>query len=243
MHGEQVRTQIRTTVHSADAYFVNNFIDRSGKEPKSRLVLWSLVGDDLIPTIYRIRPFTYDSYNDWKFVLNASYRNGNLYATFNECWPNFKDGCMLSARLLRINTLNSQTEIDRTFGVNSKLDDKSSDRFHYRFPAIEANKNGDIVMVYSRYSIDKPQSQEVRFSVWYQNESDIRPSRRLHAAEAVGAWGTDTAGIAVDPADDNAIWIAHIFAAKNSAGNGYRRIAVGKVFGEPQRRAIIIKKP
>jgi hypothetical protein len=84
--------------------------------------------------------------------------------------------------------------------------------------------------VYSRFSTDESQwRQEVRFSVWYHNESDIRPSRLLHAGEAAMAWGTDTAGIAVDPSNDERIWIAHIFAAKDTAGQPDRRIAVGAV--------------
>src|SRR5262249_14916434 len=53
--------------------------------PKHYMVLWSLTGNALTPTLYPIRPFTIDRFDDWKFVLNASYRNGNLYATFQDC--------------------------------------------------------------------------------------------------------------------------------------------------------------
>jgi hypothetical protein len=232
MHGRQVNASLPSTVNSADAYFVNNFIDRSGKEPQSYLVLWSLAGDDLIPTLYHIRPFTFESHNDWKFVLNASYREGKLYATFQECvvWKAMGGDCRWSVRVLRVNMLTSKTEIDRTFGVNNKFDDKSSDRYEYKWPGIEANKNGDIVVGYVRFSSeDSKRAQQVRFSVWVHDEPDIRPSRLLRAGDAMFAFkNTDTAGIAVDPSDDEAVWVANIFAVPEA---NHQRIAVGKILG------------
>jgi len=221
----------------ADAYFVNNFIDRSHKDPKDPnkpqcfLTVWSLVGNDLIPKLYPINPFTADiANNDWKFILNAAYRDGSLYATFQEGGPNA--GKLWSIRMIRVNMLNQQVDPDRSFGLNN-VDDKPSDRFDYTYPGIQVNKHGDIVVVYARYSHDPAkQRMEVRFSVKYHNEPDIRPSRLLKAGEAIFKDGTDTAGIAVDP-DDEAIWIAHSFAAKDSLGNGYKKIAFGKVFGTP----------
>ena len=115
-------------------------------------------------------------------------------------------------------------------------EDKPTDRFSYEYPAIESTKDGDMVLVYARFSATLERPQEVRFSVWYHNEPDIRPSRLLHAGEApysatVFGTGTDTAGISVDPSDDGSIWIAQIFAAKDAAGKGTRRIAFGKVLG------------
>jgi hypothetical protein len=137
--------------------------------------------------------------------------------------------------VLRVNTLSEKTEIDRTFGGRNKIDDNPSQLFNYGYPGIEANKFGDMVLVYTRYPVDKPQRQEVRqevrFSVWLHTEPDIRPSRLLQAAEGIIRPGTDTSGIAVDPSDDERVWIAQIFAAKDKAGNPYRRIAVGRVFG------------
>jgi hypothetical protein len=185
----------------------------------------------LAPKLYPIGRFTDDDPKaDWKFVLSSSFRDGKLYATFQECWPG-ATGCLSSVRALRVNTLSEKTEIDRTFGGRNRLDDNPSQLFDYAYPGIEANKFGDTVFVYTRYSVDKPQRQEVRFSVWLHTEPDIRPSRLLQAAEADYTTGTDTSGIAVDPSDDEGVWIAQIFAAKDKAGNPYRRIAVGRVFG------------
>jgi hypothetical protein len=264
-------------VTSADAMWVNNFIDRSGQAMKSKiavleseikdlsgklkpagsekvseltrkvvekqaeieklkerrhyLTVWSLVGDNLVPKLYPIGRFTDDDpKSDWKFVLSSSFRDGKLYATFQECWPGAK-GCLSSVRVLRVNTLSEKTEIDRTFGGRNRLDDNPSQLFDYSYPGIEANKFGDMVLVYTRYSVDKPQRQEVRFSSWLHTEPDIRPSRLLQAAEADYITGTDTSGIAVDPSGDEGVWIAQIFAAKDKAGNPYKRIAVGRVFG------------
>ena len=198
------------------------------------VVVWSLVGDALTPKLYPIKRFTLDHpTDDWRFILNASYRAGRLYATFNECAVGSTNGCLLSVRVVRINSQTGKTEIDRSFGINNKFDDNPSDHFNYRFPGIEANQDGDIVVVYSRYQFAKPQRQEVRYSVWYHDEPDIRPSRRLKDAEAVGAWWTDTAGIAVDPSDKTAIWMAHTFAAAGGSGTGVARIAVGRVLGKP----------
>src|SRR4030095_15391355 len=80
-----------------------------------------------------------------------------------------------------------------------------------------------------------PARQEVRFSVWYDNSSDMTQSRSLHAGETTGAWGTDTAGIAADPSNENRIWIAHTFAAKDTAGQPYKKNIVGAL--ETTRRS------
>jgi len=86
-----------------------------------------------------------------------------------------------------------------------------------------------MVVVYARSG--KTLYPEVRFSVYYRNESDIRPSRLLHSGEAPYdqgnsplRWG-DCAGASVDPSDDTAIWIAQEYAK----ANGNYGIWVGEV--------------
>jgi hypothetical protein len=230
------------TGHPADGYFANNFIQRNGIAKKAYMVLWTLSGSSLKPTLYPIRPFAIDDTNEWKFVLNASFRAGNLYATFPDCFHDPQGNCLAAIRAIRVNTASGKTQVDRTFGRNNSIDDKPTERFAYEFPGIEANKHGDMVFVYTRSSATDKRPQEVRFSVWYHNESDLRPSRLLHAGEApfvddkgklYYGTGTDTAGIAVDPSDHEAIWIAQIFAAKDASGKAFKRIAFGKVFGNP----------
>jgi hypothetical protein len=233
----------------AGAYFVNNFINRSDLdpktgEPKCYLVLWSLVENNLNPTLYPIDNFEYHNWG--QVVLNACYRDGNLYATFGHSWcPSPNEACSPSIRVIRVNTLNGEVK-EHSFGRNN-VDDDPSALFAYQWPGIQVNKNGDIVVVYTRHTNGTFQlQQEVRFTVWYHNEPDQRPSRVLKLGEAlyyipdkkkgaeeVFAKGTDTAGIAVDPSDNEAVWIAHIFAAADQDGYATRRIAFGKIFGGP----------
>jgi hypothetical protein len=227
MHGPKPQVSSPNIVESADAYFTTTFIDRSGKEPVHYLTLWSLKGGYLFPTLYHIHPFTYDA-NWQEVILNASYRDGKLYAAFQQpvVWKSLGGNALWSIRVLRINTLKATTEIDRTFGGRNKFDDKPGARFDYQEPGIEANKDGDMVFVYVRSSSGFP--QEVRFSLWDHEETDIRPSRLLRAEGNNDNPWYDTAGIAVDPADDQAIWVAQIF--KTSEGSN--RIAVGKILGK-----------
>ena len=227
MHGPKPKVSSPNIVESADAYFTTTFIDRSAKEPVHYLTLWSLLGGYLFPTLYRIHPVTFDA-NWHEVMINASYRDGKLYATFQQpvVWKSLGGNSLWSIRVLRINTLNAITEIDRTFGGRNKFDDKPGARFDYQLPGIEANKDGDIVLVYVRSSSGLP--QEVRFSLWDHDETDIRPSRLLRAEGNKDNPWYDTVGIAVDPADDEAIWVAHIF----TTNKGSRRIAVGKILGK-----------
>jgi hypothetical protein len=104
---------------------------------------------------------------------------------------------------------------------------------------VAVNGDGDMVVVYNRTS-DKIFS-EVRYSVWLHNELDLRPSRLLRKGDgpmpaklldcarpnSCKTKKLDTAGVALDPFDNRAIWIAHLFA--NSSGGW--SVAVGKVFG------------
>ena len=235
-------TPFAPTLEKAEAFLANVFIDRvKGKPPQTSIILWSLVGDELIPTQYLLKlraeltPLgtgMSKPQNRWRSLpLNASYRDGYLHIAFPEIPTHDNpdaDGCV---RLIRINTLNpSEGKRERRFGGPNKFDDPASARFHLTYPAVEVNAAGDVVVVYTRFSQNSAlAAQEIRYSVWYHNEPDIRPSRRLHVAETVGTHGTDTAGIAVDPSDDKTIWMAHTYRAKKVSGDAYDRMAVGAV--------------
>ncbi len=93
------------------------------------------------------------------------------------------------------------------------------------FPAVEVNRRGDIAVVYTRSATNL--LQEVRFSVLRANDTEFRGDRLLWAGEVTGQEGTDTAGIAVDPADGIGIWMAHFYADSQNLF----RVAVGRVFG------------
>jgi hypothetical protein len=106
---------------------------------------------------------------------------------------------------------------------------------YYGWPAVEANKNFDAVLVYARSS--EQIYPQIRFSAYLNNEDDIRPSRLLKNGEATYDYGTgsplrwgDLAGASVDPKDDTAIWIVHQYARSSASANNWG-IWVGKVFG------------
>ena len=179
-------------------------------------------------------------------VIKAIYRNGMLYAVTNDARDWFNDGKILnSIRLVRLSvkgypkipTKGDPSYINRVFGMNNVFDDNVEiDHMYYGWPAVEVNKTGDMIVVYARTG--SPIDPEVRFSSYYHNEPDIRPSRQLHPGEApyTGAakysdghwrWG-DVAGASVDPDEDVSVWITHEYAKKVNGSPTYG-IWVGKV--------------
>jgi hypothetical protein len=69
---------------------------------------------------------------------------------------------------------------------------------YYGWPAVEVNRDGDMAIVYSRTGTTI--YPEMRYSMYYNNEPDIRPSRLIKNGEspnsqnltddpAVLAWG------------------------------------------------------
>ncbi len=178
-------------------------------------------------------------------ILKAVYRDGKLYVVGNDAQDWFAPKQFISSvRLVRLSVTtfpNIPTEgnpsyINRRFGKNG-VGDQPNDQVYYGWPAIEVNKNKDMVIVYARSGMTL--FPEVRYSTFFDKESDLRFSRLLQAGGApygppcvgpgpcpVLRWG-DTAGAAVDPADDTAIWVAQQFA--NAIGGW--DIWVGKIFG------------
>jgi hypothetical protein len=126
--------------------------------------------------------------------------------------------------------------VDRTFGGASTIDDPPGAQLHYGWPAVEANKKHDAVLVYARSG---PQIYpEIRYSAYLAAENDIRPSRLLKTGEAAYDYGSgallrwgDLAGASVDPKDDTGIWITHQYARSAASSNNYA-LWVGKVFGK-----------
>ncbi len=168
--------------------------------------------------------------------LKAVYRGGFLYIVAMDARDWFKDGKMLtSIRLVRLPVngfpaivTSPPGYINRVFGMNNIIDDQPKvDRMFYGWPAVEVNRNADMVVVYARSGTSI--YPEVRFSAYYHGESDIRPSRLLHQGEAsypasgTARWG-DLGGASVDPEDDRSIWIVHQYAKPGGYG-----IWVGKV--------------
>jgi len=172
-------------------------------------------------------------------ILKAVYRGGLLYFVANDAQDWFQPGKFVtSIRLVRlpvfgfpnIPTLGNAFYINRRFGKNG-VGDMPQDQVYYGWPAVEVNKNGDMVIVYARSGLTL--YPEVHYSVYFGAEADIRKSRVLQRGGSVfgslgvNRWG-DIAGAAVDPEDDTGIWIAQQYA--NAAGSW--DMWVGKIFGK-----------
>ena len=231
MHGPA----LTNAKNRADAYFINNFVDHNHN---AFITVRRLVDDELVSSTYPIQPFTYD--NIWNLVTSATFRNGALHAAFQDCWPNNTSCDGTSPMAIRVvgigyaptsgGTLAGTITMDRNFGGYNIFDDKPSDSFRYTFPGVEVTANNDVVAVYARYGAElEHRQQEVRFNTWIHGEPDIRPSHLLKVGEIDYASGTDTSGIAIDPADENVVWMAHLYAAKEGVDKACNRIAIGKV--------------
>ncbi|MGB8645471.1 MAG: hypothetical protein WCF84_09555 [Anaerolineae bacterium] len=185
--------------------------------------------------------------NGWVNVLKAIYRNQHLYVTNHET-ANWTTGVnQTSIRVVRLDLSDwtsdrafvhfPQGNDDRTFGDLAQ-GDPPAEQAYYMWPALEVNKQGNMVVVYTRSSTDL--YPQVRYSTFlYPTEPDIRPSQLLKAGEGYAGsvptdcstatpyrWG-DLAGASVDPYDDTGVWIAHEYA--NAAHE--TDVWVGKVFG------------
>jgi hypothetical protein len=173
-------------------------------------------------------------------VLKSVYRGGLLHIVTNDAreW-NGAPPSLTSIHMVRFSVqewpsipTTGKFYINRVFGYRNVIDDKENDRMYYGWPAIEVNKNFDMVIVYARSG--ETIFTEARVSARYNNESDIRPSRLLHKGEATIAganpvrWG-DLAGASVDPEDDTSIWVVHEYATDAKATKSYYGIWVGKV--------------
>jgi hypothetical protein len=194
--------------------------------------------------------------------ITATEMNGTLVAAFNDCriWVDSQNDCAPSIHLFSavIGLLPSVavSQIDRVIGWRSALDDPANDVVGYGLPGIAINQNHDIAVVYIRTS--PLLNPEVRYSTWLHSELDVRPSRLLREGDGpiphnVGDCicipagncvkdqcvdpHPDTAGVALDPFDHTAIWMAHVHA---DLAGGFST-AVGKVFGARHPDLIVTK--
>jgi hypothetical protein len=109
-------------------------------------------------------------------------------------------------------------EIDRTFGQAS-AGDAAGSIFHYGWPSVEVNAQGDMVLTTTRTNASI--FPQVRLTKWFANEADLRSSVLLKSGEApyaersfdasnnqIAAYYGETVAACVDPVDDTAIWSA-----------------------------------
>jgi len=180
------------------------------------------------------QPLNYGS-NLFSNIITAYWRAGTLYTSFTDCvkFADMSSGCADAVHIVKFQADANGASYDGgvIFGERNPLDEPPGTVNHYAFPGTAVNKHHDLAVTYVRSGVSLP--PETRYSVWYHGEPQQRPSNVLQAGTGnqpssgpKKGYRDDTAGVAVDPFDDTAIWIAHSYA--NGGGVGW---AVGKVFG------------
>jgi hypothetical protein len=157
--------------------------------------------------------------------------------TFQDCKLLVGGACSSAVRAL---VLDLDTIGNSVFGAVFKdrtlmLSDPS-----YGNPAIEVNKLGDAVVVYSRSGTST--FLQARYTALFHGDYEISPGFILKAGNfpfggnatadsPASVLNLDTGGIAVDPFDHEGIWMAHAYSYKKGS-TGRVDTAIGKVFGK-----------
>jgi PKD repeat protein len=174
--------------------------------------------------------------------LKAVMRNGSLYMVRGECTqPDPAQDCFDSIRLLRFpiaNWTSPPWETDDQADPQAPSLNRSigTAGIHYGWPSLDVNKAGSMVVGYQRSGATV--FPESRFAV-YWNTKQQQPHQdvvlRKGEYPLTGGSGTvgriDTTGAAVDPFDDESVWLIHAFVKKISKTTGSYRYVVGKVLG------------
>ena len=245
MHQTLPNTDAALIVHTHDDKFIITSVAGNSMSGLGSIALH--IADLAAPSMWDQKgSFEQINYgNAGNVPLTATLIGNKLFAAIDDCrkWFDSQKICSPSIHLFSVDVSRfplTFSEIDRIFGGHSTLDDAPDDIVAYGNPGVAVNVDGDLVVVYNRTS--HKIFSEVRYSTWLHNEVDLRPSRLLRKGDgpmpvnlldcarpnSCKAKKLDTAGVALDPFDNRAIWIAHLFA--NSSGGW--SVAVGKVFGK-----------
>jgi hypothetical protein len=169
------------------------------------------------------------------------FRDHRFFTASQDCivWKD-QTTCASAIRLVSFDFPSLQVHIDRTFGKHAADDLPGEPITWYLFPGVTVTGAGDAVLVYNRTDGGKNATiwPEARYSVYFHDEPDIRPSHVLmHAttksvatpkSPATTEWSADTAGIAVDPDDEQVVWMVHTFDGTNANNDPELRLAVGR---------------
>jgi hypothetical protein len=164
-------------------------------------------------------------------VIAASIRGTRVWATWQDCRKWEGDNiCTWAVRVAEIEVGETPKVIkERTFGKHHKGETGKS--VSYGAPGVMATKAGDAVVVYNRSS--GAVYPEARYTLWHHGEADVRPSAVLATGSTSPGfsstnpttWNSDMGGAALDPDDEQTVWIAHVHSVKGTTTN----ISVGKV--------------
>jgi len=130
-------------------------------------------------------------------IFNAVFKNGKLYAGFDEA-HNWGSGTVAAFRLLEIDTTTNSTVVNETYG---------QDGLDYWLPAITVDGSGNIITVFARSGTTEYAG--VHYSGRLTTDTALQPSAILKSGAACitgDRWG-DYFGISVDPADNANVWI------------------------------------
>jgi hypothetical protein len=173
-------------------------------------------------------------------AFSVTYSKGFIHFAFGDSMQS-TNGLVEAMRVLRIPAFET-TVAGLTNAAKGFIDRRlpaAKDVWHYGWPALTANADGDMVLAYQRTSGST--FPEVRYNVWPKEAAGPEPSHRLQAGQMPfvdtpdpqdGTVGDiDMINIAADP-DGKTVWIAHPYPFKpdgpDPAPSNYR-LAVGRV--------------
>lgn len=188
-----------------------------------------------------------------RMALKAAARQNDLWATWQDCkaWGQ-SSSCTPSTRVVGIDAVSllesplagpcseCQTGVffDKAAGGRRLLDPPGA-YASYGMPAVEVNEDRDLAVVSVRSGGHL--FPEAVYHAKLGTSQGFEPEGLLKAgtfplgvnatAEDDTSVNLDTAGAAVDPRDDNGIWIYHGYSRK-SGGAGIPGFAIGKLFGQ-----------
>lgn len=206
-------------------FLVNSVFPTSATQNK--LSLWKLVNPTGSPTLTRVT-ITTDPYSlppdaaqkgsgsipldtgDTR-VLNAVFRGGSVWCALTTA-HNWGAGNAASCHWFQLNATTGALTQQGIFGASG---------FHYFYPAVSPDSNGNMVMVFSRSGASEFAS--IRYTGRKSSDpaGTLQPSAQLRAGVATytgldgvgrNRWG-DYAGIANDPADTLRTWFYSMYAA------------------------------
>jgi len=167
---------------------------------------------------------------------NPEYRDGMVYLAFNGCKEADNEHPCALARVLRVPvTLQDDRVLASTDPTLGFLDcDFEGDDASLGKPMMIANKNGDMVVAFERFSMSRRISTGLRFAVWYHDHGRISDGAWVKEGDALnasvttapGTDGLDLGSLVLDPEDAQTVWISNAFS--DSSGSFHHVIATVK---------------
>jgi hypothetical protein len=215
--------------------------------------------DPVLSAIFhpKLASATIDIHDDAPHLTsNPVYRNGFIYLVGDHCVDGDSTSCNHEIRFLRIPVFRGPDFLgsviyaspvpslgfkDITFGGGSE--DNSLAGPSFEIPAVDVNKNDDVVIVYGRAGFwlnlfqDAPgafyhliKNNRESDGILHQAMCGPKPEDKLKCAQPQpDQSGIDVSAVVVDPSDDTTLWMAHGFADGSMPQSKKYRMVIGKV--------------